>query len=150
MSKEQLKEVKKFFLGTPGETGALMGDDELSAALTSKVSQYIIWLIKQAEIVERLQVKIKTINVECEYCGFEYHKQHEIDTPEGGYSCPLCELQQSQQKSEMFEKLIEKYDEVLGNICGHDGWRSIKEVQIYANQTMEELQGKVLGTEGKE
>jgi predicted Zn-ribbon and HTH transcriptional regulator len=58
--------------------------------------------------VERLQAENKIINVECEDCGFEYHKQHEIDIPKGGYSCPLCELQQSQQKVERLEKAMKE------------------------------------------
>ncbi|MGA4718839.1 hypothetical protein [Fictibacillus nanhaiensis] len=77
--------------------------------------------------VKRLKGILKTLNVVCENCGFEYHKQHEVDTPEGGYSCPLCDLQEAQneiitakeflyQHIQTNKELEKKIDEIVTGI----------------------------------
>lgn len=49
----------------------------------------------------------------CPDCGFEYHAQHTEDDEEGGYTCPLCLVEQLKNRLNHFMNDAERKQEII-------------------------------------
>jgi hypothetical protein len=55
-----------------------------------------------------VQIATKTVEIfECPECGFEFNAMHEVDNLTGGWECPLCEIDELQQKVKELQEVID-------------------------------------------
>jgi len=74
----------------------------------------------QKKYAESQQQKVELW--ECEDCGFSFNAIHEDDTPEGGYSCPLCAESRLAKELAEAQQTIARQREVLDFYANQEHW----------------------------